>query len=114
MGNLLATQPLGVLTIYFTLSEPANDGRENGLVMTDVFTKYTHAVPTGDQKAATTAKVLVKKWFLRYSVPRKIHSDQGRSFESELIQELCKLYGIKKSNTVEIIYRSSFMCRHAS
>ena len=59
MGNLLATKPLEILAIDFTILEPATDGRENVLVMTDVFTKFTCAVPTRDQKAITTAKVLV-------------------------------------------------------
>lgn len=27
---------------------PASDGRENVLLMTDIFTKFTHAVPTRD------------------------------------------------------------------
>ena len=59
--------------------------------MTDVFTKFTCAVPTRDQKATTTAKVLVKEWFLKYGVPLQIHSDQGRNFESEVIADFMGL-----------------------
>ncbi len=29
--------------------------------------------------------------------PEQLHSDQGRQFESELLQEVCKLLGISKS-----------------
>jgi hypothetical protein len=43
----------------FTILEKSSDGRENVLVLTDVFTKFTHAIPTRDQKATTVAKVLV-------------------------------------------------------
>ena len=99
MGNLTATRPLEVLAIDFTLLEKSSDGKENVLVMTDIFSKFTYAVPTKDQKASTTVKALVKEWFHKYGVPKRIHSDQGRNFESQLVQELCKLYGIKKSRT---------------
>lgn len=51
------------------------------LVMTDVFSKYTVAVLTHDQRASTVAKILVSEWFYKFGVPAHQHSDQGRNFE---------------------------------
>lgn len=83
----------------FTVLEPSSDGRENVLVLTDVFSKFTVAVPTRDQKAITVARVLVRDWIQRYGVPLRMHSDQGRCFEAEVIRHVCKTYGMKKSRT---------------
>ena len=99
MGNLLASRPLEVVAIDYTHLEKSADGRDSVLVMTDVFTKYAWAVPTRDQKACTTAKVLVREWFQRLGVPQRLHSDRGRNFESSTVRELCKLYDVQKSRT---------------
>jgi hypothetical protein len=83
----------------FTQMELSSSGLENVLVLTDAFSKFTIAIPTKDQKAKTVAKTVTKEWFLKYGIPARIHSDQGKSFENDIIRELCNIYGIKKSKT---------------
>lgn len=99
MGHLLASRPNQILAMDFTFLEPSADGRENVLILTDVFSKYTQAIATRDQKATTVARILVHEWFYRFGVPAMIHSDQGRSFEGAVIQQLCQLYGVEKTRT---------------
>ncbi|KAL6464603.1 hypothetical protein MHYP_G00269200 [Metynnis hypsauchen] len=84
---------------YFSVLEKSSDGRENVLMVTDVFSKFAQAYPTRDQKAGTVVQTLVEKWFYTYGVLKRIHSDQGRSFEGALLKQLCQLYGIGKSQS---------------
>ena len=99
IGSLTASRPLPILVVDYSKPDKASDGREDVLVMTDVFTKYSIAVPTRDQSATVTAKVLVKDWFSQFGVPHQLYSDQGRSFEAAIIHQLWKLYDIRKSKT---------------
>lgn len=71
--------------------EPDSKGISNVLVITDHFTRYAQAFPAKNQKALTVAKILVEKYFVHYGLPTRIHSDQGRDFESRLIKELLKV-----------------------
>ncbi|KAL7841777.1 hypothetical protein SRHO_G00254680 [Serrasalmus rhombeus] len=99
MGHLFASRPNEIVAIDFSFLEPARDGTEQVLVITDVFSKFTQVIPTRDQRAPTVANVLIKDWFYRYGVPARLHSDCGRSFESALVRQLCDLYGVQKTRT---------------
>ena len=62
----------------------------------DIFTDFTVAIPTRDQKALTVAKALLREWFMVYGVPPRLHSELD-PFEAEVIIELCTIYDIKRS-----------------
>ena len=47
-------------------------------------------------ETATIARVLVNEFISRFGAPTHLHTDQGRSFESSLIKEICRLMGIVK------------------
>jgi hypothetical protein len=110
MSHLIATKPNEIVAMDFTLLEKSSDGRENVLVLTDVFSKFSIAIPTRDQTAVTTAKVLVNEWFMKYGVPERIHSDQSRNFEGSLIAELCKMYQVKKTRTTPYYPQGNGQC----
>ena len=76
---------------------------ENGnkyiVVISDYFTKWTHAIALPDQTAQTIADRLMVEFFSVFGMPQYLHTDQGRQFESNLFQEVCKLLGIEKTRT---------------
>lgn len=97
--NIKVSGPLELICIDFLSLEPDSRDTRNILVITDHFTKYAQAYPTRDQTAKTVAMVLWENFISHYGFPRRIHSDQGACFESELVTELCKLSGIKSRTT---------------
>ena len=95
-GSLTAQQPLELLCIDFTKADVAKGGKENILVLTDAFSKYSQAIVTNNQKALTVAKILVEKWFSVFGIPARIHSDQGRSFDNESLATFARCMASSK------------------
>ena len=59
-GSIVANNPMDLLCIDFMNVDPSKDGKENVLVMTDAFSKFSVAVVMPNQQAKTVAKALVQ------------------------------------------------------
>ena len=94
----------------FLKLERSRGGPENILILTDHFTRYAQAIPTTNQTARTTAKALFEKFIVHYGFPERLHSDQGRNFESEVIRNLCELAGMEKTRTTPYHPSGNGMC----
>ena len=69
LGSIIANNPMDLLCIDFTKVDPSKSGKENILVLTDAFTKFSQAFVTPNQKALTVGKILGDKWFYVYGIP---------------------------------------------
>jgi hypothetical protein len=65
----------------------SDQGNQYLLIAMDYFTKWPEVYAIPNREASTIAKDLVTN-FCRHSIPWELHSDQGRNFESHLLQEV--------------------------
>jgi hypothetical protein len=61
----------------------------------DYLTKWL-AYAITNQEASTVAEALVANFFCHFGIPRDLHSDHGRNFESRLLQVLQRV-GVKRA-----------------
>ena len=77
----------------------SSNGSKYSLVIGDYFSKFIEAYAIPDQEAVTVARTFVNEYVSRYGVPRIVHTDQGKNFESKLFREMCGILGIEKTRT---------------
>ena len=95
-----AGEPFEVVAIDITGRHPRSSrGNEYILTVTDIFSKWSEAYAVRVHTAPVIAKVLMDNFFSRYGMPKRILTDQGAEFESQLFHELCSRMGIEKIRT---------------
>ena len=97
---IVATAPLDLLHVDFTSIATTLELNQlprvaNILVFQDHFTKHVLAHITPDQTAKTIAKSLYGGYISIFGALARLLSDRGASFPSSIIEELCKILGIK-------------------
>ena len=102
---IVATTPLDLLHVDFTSIETTLELNQsprvaNILVFQDHFTKHVLAYVTPDQTAKNIAKFLYGGYISIFGAPARLLSNRGASFTSSIIEELCKILGIKQLQTM--------------
>ena len=96
-----ATHPLDIVHLdYLTILSRTGSVDVNILVITDHFTRYAQALITSSQTARVTAQVLWERFVIHCGLPERLSSDKGHQFETELVQELCRLARVNKLRTI--------------
>ena len=109
MKPILATYPLEF--VHLDLLTIGGSADKNVLVVPDHFTKYAQAYVTVSHSASVVAKIFLRDQLLvHYGWPHQILTDQGRNFESKLVQELCELAQVKKLRTTPYRPETSGAC----
>ena len=102
--------PLERLAIDIAGPFPVTEsGNRYLLVIQDYFTKWPEIFAINKMDAQTVADVVLSEVVCRWGCPLSIHSDQGRQFESEVFQLLCKSLGIQKTRTTPLRPQSDGM-----
>ena len=101
----MTTAPLDLLHVDFTSIETTMEPNQsprvaNILVFQDHFMKHALAYVTPDQTAKTIAKFLYQGYISIFGAPAKLLSDRGANFMSSAIDEICKILGMKKLQTM--------------
>jgi len=69
------------------------------LVLTDHFTRWADALAIPDASTPTVARALDQHVFCYFGLPEQIHTDQGAQFQSQLMRNLCWVWGVNQSRT---------------
>ena len=100
MGSVRTGAPWDVLaTDYLGPFPITNNGNRYILVLTDLFSKYVEVIPVPDLTAETCANKIINEFISRWGCPLSILSDQGRTYESKVFKELCRMLEVKKLRT---------------
>ena len=65
------------------------------LVRSDLFTKYAVTVALQDMTIATVANAIIDEWIMKFGAPDVIPTDQGSNFNSEIMQDICRIFMIE-------------------
>ena len=99
-GTLCSYSPFEKIVIDITgpLRQSKN-GSKYILLIIDHFSKYLRLIPMKQTRSIDVARALIVHWISIFGIPRSIHSDRGTNFNSSIMEEVYRYFGILKTKT---------------
>lgn len=88
--------------VYLDIVGPlpvSEKGSKYILTFLDDLTRFFDCFAICDAEAITVANCFYKNIILRYQIPKRLITDQGSNFTSNLFKEVCKILKVKKIQT---------------
>ena len=92
-------RPFQIIGIDIMDLPVTKQGNRHVLVFQDHFTKWPMVYAVPDQKSQRIVRILCEEIVPMFGIPEALLSDRGANLLSHLMQDVCKLLGIKKLNT---------------
>jgi len=106
--RLYAGRPWQVVTVDLVGPMPTTPrGNSWILVLTDHFTRWADTLAIPDASAPTVARVLDQNVFCYFGLPEQLHSNQEAQFQSQLLSDLCRLWGVNKSRPLHTTLKAT-------
>lgn len=90
------TEPFELVSIDFAGPFKKAGDYEYVLVVIDHFTRWAITIPTYTQKVETVVKSLIDELYNKFGMPRRLLSDRGSNFMSQVCKELHSFLGVKQ------------------
>ena len=94
-GAIQSQGPWDTLSIDIVGPLPADHCQEFLIVFVDCYSRYTILVPSSNHTANTVSEVLLRHVIPYFGTPRRLLSDRGREFVSEIWTKLLRSLGIQ-------------------
>ena len=93
--NITSTTPMEIVCLDYLTLKRSIGGFEKFLVITDHFPRYAQAIPTKNETAKTTARVLFDIYIVHYGFPACIHINKGANFDQTWSKSCARLQGLR-------------------
>ena len=95
-GSIQSKGPWDTFPVDIVGPLPADRRHEFLIVFVDCYSRYTILVPANNHKASTVSDALLRHVVPYFGTPRRLLSEQGREFVSEVWAKLTRSLGIQR------------------